>query len=107
MGYVCGAKESLLTTFLKTDKAKQPFSTAEDFICPVFLMKLKMLLVRLKRNRISFLPLVTQLRDKLQAVMQDVDDQLIENIQACPWYCIPMGKSIDREKKTILLCVIP
>uniref|UniRef100_A0A1A8ERQ8 DUF4371 domain-containing protein n=1 Tax=Nothobranchius korthausae TaxID=1143690 RepID=A0A1A8ERQ8_9TELE len=88
-------------------KAKKPFTIGEDLILPATKDICRELLGEAAVKKIAQVPLsASTVTRRIEEIADDINSQLLERINASPWYALQVDESTDIENKAILLVYV-
>ncbi|XP_068112177.1 SCAN domain-containing protein 3-like isoform X1 [Hyperolius riggenbachi] len=103
---VCALRASFLVAN-HIAKAKEPFTIAEELILPAVKDICRELLGEAAVKNLAQVPLsATTVKRRIDEIAEDIEAQLIERINASPWYAIQVDESTDVDNKAMVLVFV-
>nr|XP_042908066.1 SCAN domain-containing protein 3-like [Parasteatoda tepidariorum] len=103
-------KESALRAYLVANriaKAKKPFNIGEELILPATKDICREILGETAVEKIAHVPLsASTVTRRIEETAEDIEKQLLDRINASPWYALQVDESTDIDSKAILLVYV-
>ncbi|XP_071040036.1 SCAN domain-containing protein 3-like [Parasteatoda tepidariorum] len=88
-------------------KAKKPFNIGEELILPATKDICREILGEAAVEKIAHVPLsASTVTRRIEEIAEDIEKQLLERINASPWYALQVDESTDIDSKAILLVYV-
>ncbi|XP_042912693.1 SCAN domain-containing protein 3-like [Parasteatoda tepidariorum] len=88
-------------------KAKKPFNIGEELILPATKDICREILGEAAVEKIAHVPLsASTVTRRIEEIAEDIEKQLLERINASPWYALQVDESTDIDSKAVLLVYV-
>ncbi|XP_015923358.2 SCAN domain-containing protein 3 [Parasteatoda tepidariorum] len=88
-------------------KAKKPFNIGEELILPATKDICREIMGEAAVEKIAHVPLsASTVTRRIEEIAEDIEKQLLERINASPWYALQVDESTDIDSKTVLLVYV-